>query len=99
MKQRVGELVAEARLPRVGAMKSATYTGDGYISVRHPETRVVEDALASIKKTVQITYTEPESTAANLVSAEQWGKRLQYFDKQLNRPAWDNDSLPSRNEA
>ena len=38
MMQSVGELVVDARLPRVGAAKSATCTGDGYVTIRHPET-------------------------------------------------------------
>lgn len=99
MEQRVGELVVEARWPRVGALKSATYTGDGYITVRHPETRVVAEAIQSIKQTVQITYSRSASTApANALIAEQWARRLQYFDQQLNKPAWDSDSLPSGKE-
>ncbi|MGH6891520.1 MAG: ATP-grasp domain-containing protein, partial [Dongiaceae bacterium] len=55
--RQVGKLLVETRLPRVGATKSATYTGDGYITVRHPETRVVEDALQWIAQTIHVTYT------------------------------------------
>ena len=96
----VGKLLVESRLPRVGATKSATYTGDGYVTVRHPETHVVEEALGWIARTVQITYTRsafdlPESAARS----GQWSQRLQCFDKQLNKPAWDDDSLPSLNHA
>jgi hypothetical protein len=92
-RRRVGELVVEARLPRVGATKSATYTGDGYITVRHPETVAVEDALQLIAQTVRISYSQAAHTQAAHV--EQWSQRLQHFDKQLNKPAWDDDSLPS----
>ncbi|HXM36049.1 MAG TPA: hypothetical protein VN920_12730, partial [Pyrinomonadaceae bacterium] len=99
VRQQVGELVVEAGLPRVGATKSATYTGDGYITVRHPDTAAVENALQLIAQTVRITYSQRESTVqANGTAIEQWGQRLQYFDKQLNKPAWDHDS-PIRNEA
>ena len=95
VRQQVGELLAEARLPRVGATKSATYTGDGYITVRHPETGVVEDALRLIAQTVRITYSNSESLLpSNEALGEQWSKQIQYFDKQLNKPAWDDDSLP-----
>jgi hypothetical protein len=92
----IGELLVESRLPRTGAQKSATYTGDGYITIRHPETRVVEDALRWLAQSIRITYTRAEP-AAPLSAAirEQWSQRLQYFDKQLNKPAWDDDSLPS----
>ena len=96
VRQHVGELVADVRLPRVGAAKSATYTGDGYITVRHPETRVVEDALRLIARTVRVTYSHSESTSpgSGAVNREQWAQRLQHFDKQLNKPAWEDDSLP-----
>lgn len=92
VRQQVGGLVAEARLPRVGAAKSATYTGDGYVTLRHPETRVVEDALRLVARTVRITYSQPEATAP---AGEEWSQRLRHFDRQLNKPAWEDDSLPS----
>ncbi|HVG18492.1 MAG TPA: hypothetical protein VNI02_05515 [Blastocatellia bacterium] len=93
-------LLAESRLPLVGAAKSATYTGDGYITVRHPETRVVEDALLWIARTVRITYTDPELPQPSSATIRgRWSQRMQYFDKQLTRPAWDDDSLPSLNNA
>jgi hypothetical protein len=95
VRQHVGELLADARLPRVGATKSATYTGDGYITVRHPETHAVEDALQLIAQTVHINYSHSESLLpSNEALTEQWSQKLGYFDKQLNRPAWDDDSLP-----
>jgi ATP-grasp N-terminal domain/Phosphoribosylglycinamide synthetase, ATP-grasp (A) domain len=98
--QQVGELLVESRLPRVGAARSATYTGDGYITIRHPETQVVEEALNWIKQTVHITYTHPQSDGSSSAALRgQWSQRLQGFDKQLNKPAWDDDSLPSLNHA
>jgi hypothetical protein len=100
VKQQIGELIVEGRLPQVGALKSVTYTGDGYITVRHPETQAVEDALDLIARTVHITYSEPESpTPSGGTIREQWGQRLQYFDRQLNKPAWENDALPAIGEA
>jgi hypothetical protein len=94
----IGESLADVRLPRVGAAKSLTYTGDGYITVRHPETQAVEDALDFIARTVHITYSYPESPVPPGVAArEQWRERLRYFDKQLYKPAWENDSLPAIN--
>jgi hypothetical protein len=95
-----GELVVESRLPRVGAMKSATYTGDGYITIRHPETEVVEETLRWIAQTIQLTYTHSESAAHSSAAVRDlWSQRLQDFAKQLTRPAWDDDSLPSLNKA
>ncbi len=96
VKHHVGELVVDARWPQVGAAKSATYTGDGYVTVRHPETHVVEEALQLIAETVCVTYSEPEAPApANEAMGEQWSERIQYFDKQLNKPAWEDDPLPT----
>ncbi len=43
--QELGDLVVEAKLPREGQSASGTYEGEGFVIVRHPETRVVEDAL------------------------------------------------------
>jgi hypothetical protein len=97
VRRQVGELLVEARVPRAGAMKSATYTGDGYITIRHPETHAVEDALQLIAQTVRITYSQTQSPAvpAGIANREQWSQYLQHFDKQLNKPAWDDDTLPS----
>jgi len=93
--QRVGDLVVDGRLPRPGAARSATYTGDGYITVRHPETAAVEDAIEFIARTVRVVYTNPTSDQPTAEETrKQWKERLQYFNK-LNRPAWDNDNLPT----
>jgi hypothetical protein len=91
-----GQLLVESRLPRIGAAKSATYTGDGYITIRHPDTQVVKDTLQWIAETIRITYTQPEFNAsAGTPATRQWSQRLQDFDRRLNRPAWDDDSLPT----
>ena len=78
----LAELLAEVRPPRTGAPKSVSYTGDGFITIRHPETHVVQHALASIAKQVRITY------SSNAHAAAEWRERLQNFGE-LNRPAWD----------
>lgn len=76
-----GDLLVDARWPQIGARKSATYTGDGFLTIRDPKTIAVEDALNEIAKLVRITYTsEPET--------QNWTNRLQNFNE-LNRPAWD----------
>lgn len=94
--QQVGALLMESRLPRVGGVKSATYTGDGYITVRHPDTHVVEDVLQLIGQTVRIGYSQSElPVASNAAISTRWSQRMQDFDKQLNKPAWDDDSLLS----
>jgi hypothetical protein len=48
---------------------------------------------------VEITYSHPESLEpSGGTASEQWKERLQYFDKQLYKPAWENDSLPAISE-
>ena len=96
----VGELVVDARLPRVDAAKSPTYTGDGYITIRHPETTVVENAIRLIGQTVRITYSEQESPVpSSMALRERWSHQIQYSDKQLYRPVWEDDSPPIRTDA
>ena len=50
----VGELVVEARLPRVGAEATGTYEGDGYVVLRHASTEVVERALRRLITLVRV---------------------------------------------
>ncbi len=50
----LGKLVIESKLPRVGAMPSSSYEGDGYAIVRHPDTRVVEAALKRLVEVVRV---------------------------------------------
>jgi hypothetical protein len=76
-------LLVDVRWPRIGANKSATYTGDGFVTVRHQHTETVQDALRGIAQSIKITY----SSDSQLPSAT-WEHRLQNFHE-LNRPAWD----------
>ena len=54
--KKVGALVVDVSLPRVGAPKRDTYEGDGYAIVRHPDTDVVRHALQVIIETVRVRY-------------------------------------------
>lgn len=54
IREELGPLCVEARLPRPGQSPSGTYEGEGYIIVRHPETAVVEDALKRIVTRVRV---------------------------------------------
>jgi len=95
----IGDSLVDVRLPLVGAAKSVTYTGDGYVTVRHQETQAVEDSLDFIARTVRITYSHPESPIPlGGDASEQWTERLRYFEKQLYKPPWENDSLPAISE-
>lgn len=50
----VGSLVIEAKLPRPGQASSSSYEGEGYVIVRHPETEVVEAALARVVRLIRV---------------------------------------------
>jgi hypothetical protein len=54
LRRELGSLVVEAKLPSPGQPPSGTYEGEGYIIVRHPETRVVEQALARIVSEIRV---------------------------------------------
>jgi len=54
VQRELGTLVAEARLPRAGQPQSPGYEGAGYLIVRHPETRVVEQALRRAVELIRI---------------------------------------------
>ena len=87
VERKLREAVVDVRLPRAGAIKASTYTGDGYITVRHPETLVVEEALDFIAQTVRIHYSNSASSAT---LKDEWSKRLEY--DRLYKPAWEIDS-------
>ena len=77
----LADLIVDARWPKLGTRKSDTYTGDGYITLRHPETNKVKDALELIRATVKISYSDGEASL-------EWKDRFQNYEE-LNRPAWE----------
>lgn len=52
----IGRLVEEVKLPALGAPKSDSYEGDGYVIVRHERTEVVQDALQYAIEHVRVRY-------------------------------------------
>ena len=54
----VTSLVVDSRLPRPGQPSSGSYEGDGYITVRHPDTEVVTAALKKLVSTVRVELTD-----------------------------------------
>ena len=81
VQRELGECLVDARWPQIGARKSVTYTGDGFVTIRHQNTDFVQEALRRIAQQVRISYSsEPET--------QLWVERLQNFNE-LNRPAWD----------
>jgi hypothetical protein len=85
VQQQFKDLLVDARWPRSGAQKSVSYTGDGFITIRHPETAVVHEALTTIGELVRIKYSSSSGNTAG------WHERLYNF-AELNRPAWDISS-------
>lgn len=51
-----GKYICEARIPDLGAPKSDSYEGDGYIVVRHPEDAAVKKMLKDIIETIKVYY-------------------------------------------
>lgn len=49
-----GAMVCDVKLPAIGAPPAATYEGDGYIILRHPETAVVERAIHRVVELVHV---------------------------------------------
>jgi hypothetical protein len=47
-------IVVETKEPRIGAAPSSSYEGDGYVILRHPETRVVEEGLKRLISSVKV---------------------------------------------
>ena len=52
----VGHLAVESRLPTIGAPRSDSYEGDGYVVVRDPDVEQVKRAVTAIIETIQIEY-------------------------------------------
>ncbi len=50
----LGHLVVEAKLPEPGQPRASTYEGEGYAIVRHPETAMVERAIARLVSLVRV---------------------------------------------
>jgi hypothetical protein len=54
----LGRWVAESRLPQMGAPKSDSYEGDGFIIVRHESTHKVQEMIKFILETVKVHYVD-----------------------------------------
>lgn len=54
VQRELGHLICDYRLPYLGQQPTGSYEGEGFLIVRHPETRVVQDALARIISSVRV---------------------------------------------
>jgi len=50
----VRDLVVDIQLPRPGQPAAETYEGEGYVILRHPETKVVVEALQHLISVVRV---------------------------------------------
>jgi hypothetical protein len=50
----VGHLICDAKTPQIGQAKGATYEGEGFVILRHPQTEVVQEALEKVVSTVRV---------------------------------------------
>jgi hypothetical protein len=48
------DVVTDVKVPTLGQPKAISYEGEGYVIVRHPETKVVEEALETIVSRVRV---------------------------------------------
>ena len=53
---KIGKLVVESKLPKVGTPRADSYEGEGYVVVRDPDTEVVKAAMAAVIESIQIEY-------------------------------------------
>lgn len=52
--RKLGRLITDVKWPKVGEPRSASYEGEGYVLVRHPETEGVAEALREIVQLVRV---------------------------------------------
>jgi biotin carboxylase len=54
--KKMGALVYDVSLPKVGALRSSSYEGDGWVIIRHHNTEVVKKAAFELIQTVRVRY-------------------------------------------
>jgi hypothetical protein len=54
VRQALGGVMMEAKVPRRGEAPTGTYDGDGHVIVRHPDTELVKKALSMIVSTIRV---------------------------------------------
>lgn len=54
IRRELHHMICDERLPYLGQVPTGSYEGEGFLMVRHPDTRVVQQALARIVSTVKV---------------------------------------------
>jgi hypothetical protein len=92
IRRQVGNNLVDSRVPRARRWKSQTCNGDGYITVRHPETETLRDYLEMIASTVPITYTLDDDAPVGRDDLPWRSSQRTHGDHRHCRPASDDDS-------
>ncbi|HLF63898.1 MAG TPA: ATP-grasp domain-containing protein [Saprospiraceae bacterium] len=50
----LGKMITDYRLPEIGQKPGGSYEGEGFIIIRHPQTKVVEETLLHIVSTIRV---------------------------------------------
>jgi hypothetical protein len=58
LQTQLGPSVVEAKIPTIGAQKSDSYEGDGYVVVKDRSTEVVKNLLKTIVNTARVYYSD-----------------------------------------
>jgi len=54
IRSKYNDIITDIRVPKPGMDKSASYEGEGYVILRHPDGKLVEEALQEIVSTVKV---------------------------------------------
>jgi formate-dependent phosphoribosylglycinamide formyltransferase (GAR transformylase) len=54
IREKYADIITDIRVPKPGQEKSMSYEGEGFVIVRHPDSKVVEEALREIVETVRV---------------------------------------------
>ena len=60
LQQELGGLVVRAQLPQPGQPAATSYEGEGFVTVRHPDTDVVRSALERIIQVAKVEFVESD---------------------------------------
>ena len=54
--KKMGALVYDVSLPKVGVLRSSSYEGDGWVMIMHDDTEIVKKAALELIRTVRVRY-------------------------------------------
>lgn len=54
IRSKYNDIITDIRIPKPGQEKSASYEGEGFVILRHPDAKIIEAALQEIVSTVKV---------------------------------------------